>query len=121
VPFSACRNRTPLPAQATEYVPRKPHDTVLYGIVREHLATLLEHTARTDAALLPRYVVDTFEDYLLCSDHSPGFVRCHCDACGHDLLVALSCKRRGLCPSCGVRRMYNEAAHIVDEDVRTAR
>ncbi|MEO5726706.1 MAG: transposase zinc-binding domain-containing protein [Byssovorax sp.] len=86
---------------------------MLYRIVREHLATFLEHTARTYAAP-PRYVVDTFEDYLLCGDLSQGFVRLHCDACGHDLLVGFSCKHRGLCPSCGVRRMYNEAAHIVD-------
>jgi hypothetical protein len=35
----------------------------------------LEHTARTYAAPLPKYVVDTFEDDLLCGDLSRGFLR----------------------------------------------
>ena len=34
--------------------------------------------------------------------------------CGHDKLVAFSCKRRGFCPSCGARRMAQTAAHLVD-------
>jgi hypothetical protein len=38
----------------------------------------------------------------------------HCDSCGCDLLVALSCKGRGMCPSCGTRRMCNVAAHLTD-------
>jgi hypothetical protein len=86
----------------------------LYGIVREHLATFLAHTERTYAAPLPKYVVDTFEDYLLCGDVAGGFLRCRCEGCGHDVLVAFSCKHRGLCPSCGARRMCTEAAHVVD-------
>ena len=30
------------------------------------------------------------------------------------MLIAFSCKRRGVCPSCGTRRMCNEAAHLID-------
>ena len=41
-------------------------------------------------------------------------MRCRCDACGHDLLVAFSCKSRTVCPSCAGRRMANTAAAIVD-------
>jgi len=37
-----------------------------------------------------------------------------CTACGHDKLVAFSCKRRGFFPSCGARRMSQSAAHLVD-------
>ena len=29
-------------------------------------------------------------------------------ACGHDVLVPFSCKQRGICPSCGARRMCDE-------------
>ena len=43
-----------------------------------------------------------------------GFLRVHCDACGHDRLVAFSCKGRGFCPSCGGRRMADTAAQLVD-------
>jgi len=73
---------------AAAYVPRRPHETVLYGILRAHLATLLVHVERTYAAPLPKYVVDTFEHYLGCGDLAGGFLRCHCDGCGHDVLVA---------------------------------
>ena len=108
-------SRVGLPlASAADYVPRRPHDTVLYGIVREHLATFLAHTERTYAAPLPKYVVDAFEHYLACGDVAAGFLRCHCEGCGHDVLVAFSCKHRGLCPSCGTRRMCNEAVQLVD-------
>jgi hypothetical protein len=41
-------------------------------------------------------------------------VRLACEGCGHDLLVAFSCKGRGFCPSCGGRRMTQTAAHLVD-------
>ncbi len=34
--------------------------------------------------------------------------------CGHDFLVAFSCKGRALCPSCNTRRMVETAAHLVD-------
>jgi len=87
---------------------------VLYGIVREHLATFLAHTERSYAAPLPKYVVDTFEHYLACGDVAAGFLRCHCEGCGHDVLVAFSCKARGICPTCGTRRMCNEAVQVVD-------
>jgi hypothetical protein len=106
--------RSTLPAQAREYVPRKPQDTLLHRLVREHLATFVAHTEATYAAPLPRYVTDSFERYLACGDFSQGFVRCHCDVCRHDVLVAFSCKQRGLCPSCGARRMCDVAAHITD-------
>jgi hypothetical protein len=43
-----------------------------------------------------------------------GFCCVYCDACGKDELVAFSCKRRGICPSCGARRMAELAAHLVD-------
>jgi hypothetical protein len=108
--------RTPLaPAPpAAEYVPRRPQDTLLHRLVREHYATFVAHTEATYAAPLPRYVTDAFERYLACGDFTRGFVRCHCDVCRHDVLVAFSCKQRGLCPSCGARRMCDEAANITD-------
>src|SRR5436190_22453875 len=64
-------------ASTAEYVPRRPHDTVLYGIVREHLATFLEHAERTYATPPPSYVALAFEGYLACGDLARGFVRCH--------------------------------------------
>jgi hypothetical protein len=96
------------------YTQRRPQDTLLHRLVREHYATFVAYTEATYAAPLPRYVTDAFERYLSCGDFSRGFVRCHCDACRHDVLIAFSCKQRGLCPSCGARRMCDAAAGITD-------
>jgi len=112
VPSSS--HRSPPPAQAGEDVPRTPQDTVLHRLIREHYATFVAHAEATYTAPLPRYVKDAFERYLACGDFSQGFVRLHCDGCRRDVLVAFSCKNRGLCPSCSARRMCNTAAHVVD-------
>ena len=37
-----------------------------------------------------------------------------CAGCGHDFLVAYSCKGRAVCPSCNTRRMVETAAHLAD-------
>ncbi len=37
-----------------------------------------------------------------------------CDACRFERLVPFSCKARAICPSCGGRRMAEQAAHLVD-------
>jgi hypothetical protein len=87
---------------------------VLYGVVREHLETFLAHTRETYEAPLPRYVEEELRGYLRCGIFAHGFLRAHCDGCGHDLLVAFSCLGRGVCPSCAGRRMANVAAHLVD-------
>ena len=47
-------------------------------------------------------------------DWFDAFLRPRCEDCGHDKLLAFSCKRRGFCPSCGARRMAQTAAHLVD-------
>jgi len=103
-----------VPAHAAAYRPRRPTETVLYSLVREHLETFLAHARESYGSPLPRYVEDEFRDYLRCGVFAHGFVRAHCESCDHDLLVAFSCKRRGVCPSCAGRRMANEAAALVD-------
>ena len=55
-----------------------------------------------------------FEAFLECGILAHGFLRLRCGDCGHDKLLAFSCKRRGFCPSCGARRMSQTAAHLVD-------
>ena len=88
---------------ARAYEPRRPTETVLYRVVREHLETFLAQTRETYERPLPRYVEAELRAYL---------------RCGHDLLVAFSCKTRGVCPSCCGRRMSNCAAHLAYEFAR---
>ena len=101
---AALRHRA-LPALAPAYRPRRPTETVLYAVVRENLETFLAHARESYEAPLPHYVEQELRGYLRCGVFAHGFVRAHCDACGHDLLVAFSCKGRGACPSCAGRRM----------------
>jgi hypothetical protein len=101
-------------ALAPAYLPRRPPETVLYGLVRQHLETFLAYARDNYEGGLPRYVEDELRAYLNCGVFSEGFVRARCDACGHDLLVAFSCKSRTTCPSCAGRRMANTAAAVVD-------
>ncbi len=58
------------------------------------------------------YVRKAFEKYLECGIFAHGFARARCNDCGHDFLVAFSCKGRGVCPSCNTRRMAETAAHL---------
>ena len=99
---------------AAAYLPRRPTETVLYGIVRQNLASFIAYAREHYDGGLPRYVEQELRAYLACGIFSEGFTRCWCETCGHDLLVAFSCKSRTACPTCAGRRMANTAAAIVD-------
>jgi ribosomal protein S27E len=96
-------SQLPRASGASPCRPRRPEDTVLYFIVREDLETFLVHARQRYERALPRYVEKEFRDYIKCGIFSYGFLRCRCDTCGHDLLVAFSCKNRGICASCSAR------------------
>jgi hypothetical protein len=55
-----------------------------------------------------------FRRYLECGILAHGFARARCGQCGHDILIAFSCKGRGVCTSCNARRMVATAAHRAD-------
>jgi hypothetical protein len=92
----------------------RPEQTVLYSIVKEHLAAFLRFAAEHYAAPLPKYVARAFHDFLRCGLLEFGFLRVHCESCRKDRLVAFSCRQRGVCPSCAARVMCNTAAHLTD-------
>jgi hypothetical protein len=100
-------------AARSEYRPRRPEETVLFGIVAGHLETFIADAGRRDR-VVPRFVERELRTFLDCGILAHGFLRVHCDVCGRDRLVPFSCKGRGFCPSCGGRRMADTAAHLVD-------
>ncbi len=53
--------------------------------------------------------------YLDCGVAEAGFARLKCDDCGSERLLALSCKQRGICPSCDAKRAAAFAAFLKDE------
>ena len=87
---------------------------MLYRLVQQHAATFFDQAEAAAGADLPQFVKDEFDAFLECGILAHGFLRLCCGDCGHDKLVAFSCKRRGFCPSCGARRMAQTAAHLVD-------
>jgi hypothetical protein len=50
-------------------------------------------------------VSDVIRCYLDCGDLHFGFARVKCEDCGHEYLLAFSCKRRHFCPSCHQKRV----------------
>jgi hypothetical protein len=96
------------------YARRRPESTLLYKIVEQHLETFLAEAREKHDKPLPRYVESELRAYLSCGILSYGLLRALCRACGAELVVAFSCKRRGICPSCNARRMCNTAANLVD-------
>jgi hypothetical protein len=98
------------------YRPRRPSESVLYRCVQQHLETWLAHCrdSHDDEWSVPEHVEREFRRYLDCGILAHGFARARCGQCGHDFLIAFSCKGRGVCPSCNARRMVATAAHLTD-------
>lgn len=95
------------------YQCHRPEQTLLYQIIDEYypaFAALMAEQGRE----LPGYVQREFEEFLKCGRLEHGFLRLRCESCHAEHLVAFSCKRRGLCPSCGARRMAESAALLVN-------
>ncbi|MBP6734583.1 MAG: transposase zinc-binding domain-containing protein [Chromatiaceae bacterium] len=84
------------------YARRRPEPTVLYRLVQQHLETYLAPAREGDGdgqRVLPSMGRE-FRRYRECGILACGCCRVRCPACGHDFLVAFSCKGRGVCPWC---------------------
>ena len=96
------------------YARRAPAQSVLHELVSGHAQTLLAELRDAEGRGLPRYVERELDAYLRCGILAHGFTRVRCRRCADELVVAFSCKRRGICPSCTARRMADTAANLVD-------
>jgi hypothetical protein len=75
----------------------------------------LQHPSHILKWLRAYEVLKTLDEYLNCGILAHGAARVYCDGCKHSLLIAFSCKRRGVCPSCGAKRAVKFAEHIYSE------
>jgi hypothetical protein len=98
------------------YQRRDPERTVLHELVARYAQTMLAEVRAADpeGGGLPRHVERELTEYLRCGVLAHGFARVRRATCHDEIVVAFSCKRRGLCPSCTARRMADTAAHLVD-------
>ena len=99
------------------YERHRPEQTELYSLVRQHADNFIAHTETSAGSKLPRFIKDEFDAHRECGILAHGFLRLRCSECGHDKLLAFSCKRRGFCLSCGARRKspparYSKASSI---------
>jgi hypothetical protein len=108
------RLRQPTRPSARPYQRHEADKTVLYQIVSEQLETFVDEVRDHYEKPLPAYVEKELRDFLQCGLLPYGFLRARCKTCGKELLVALSCKRLGVCCSCNARRMCGTAAHLTD-------
>ena len=103
-------------SEKRRYARHRPEETVLYQVVEQHVEPFFRTIAEQGTSL-PEFVRAQFDAYLDCGRLEKGFIRAKCSGCRYEHLVAFSCKLRGFCPSCGVRRMVESAAHLLDHVV----
>jgi hypothetical protein len=78
------------------HIRRRPEQTVLHQVVREHLETFLAETRLRGAGEgLPRFVERERREFLTCGVMARGFARLRCSGCKREILVAFSCKGHG--------------------------
>ncbi|MGH8764557.1 MAG: transposase zinc-binding domain-containing protein [Burkholderiales bacterium] len=82
------------------YRPRRPRASPLWQCVSRHLPEL-----RAGGRVRRAVERNVLERFLECGDLDRGFARIRCGGCGHDLLLAFSCKTRYFCPSCHQKRV----------------
>lgn len=112
-----CRNWERTKAKLQHYRRRQPEETPLYRIVyygRDELPRVWEDRFQPTYGVLRDEVLETFDEYLNCGLLQHGAARVYCDTCKHSLLVAFSCKKRGLCPSCNAKRAVKFGEHLYD-------
>jgi hypothetical protein len=107
------------PAPSRRYERRRPEQTPLYKIVSECLeGWLADRSAREQP--VAGYVEEEFRGYLTCGVLCFGFARALCTRCPQRFVVAFSCKRLDVFPSCNGRHMAQTAAHLVDHVIPPA-
>lgn len=105
-------------ATAQPYRARHPERSVLHRALAHHLESFLllyeERFERTHGRLRQN-LEKAAHRYLDRGISAQGAAQVHCGECGHDFLVAFSCKQRSLCPSCHQKRELQWAAWAKEE------
>jgi len=90
------------------YRPRNPRDSTYYRCVEDHFERFdqayEERFERQYGSFRP-YVKHVIYRYLDCGILHNGFARVRCEECGHEHLLAFSCKSRHFCFSCHQKRV----------------
>ena len=89
------------------YLQRRAESSDLYRVVyhaKDELERVWEQRFQSHYGVLREEVKSTLEAYLDCGILVHGAARAACEKCKHSILVAFSCKKRGVCGSCATKR-----------------
>ena len=95
-------NASPTAFDIDVYQPRNPKASAYYSCVEDHfeqLETVWGERYQRRFGFWRPSVMDVIQRYLDCGNLHFGFARVKCEDCGHEYLLAFSCKRRHYCPS----------------------
>ena len=100
------------------YQTRNARATALYQLLDayyEDVKAIWEERFEKKYGFWRGFVDTVVARYLDCGVAEAGFARLRCDTCGVEKLLTLSCKQRGICPSCDAKRAAAFAAFLKDE------
>jgi hypothetical protein len=94
-------------APAAVYRPRNPQASDYYRCVQDHFEAfrqVYEERFEWHYGFFRSYIQKVIYRYLDCWILHNGFARVKCKDCGHEYILAHSCKRRHFFPSCHQKR-----------------
>ncbi|MBC8441861.1 MAG: transposase [Deltaproteobacteria bacterium] len=106
---------------APVYRQRDPQSTPYYQCIEDHFETfeqVYEDRFERRYGFYRPYVHQVICRYLDCGILHNGFARVRCKECGHEYLLAFSCKRRHFCPSCHQKRVVEFGEWLCHEVVK---
>ena len=107
-----------MPDISSIYRHRKPQDSQYYQCVEEHFERfeqVYDDRFAKQYGFFRSYVKRVIYRYLDCGILHNGFARVRCKDCGHEYLLAFSCKRRHFCPSCHQKRVVEFGEWLCEE------
>jgi hypothetical protein len=103
------------------YRHRNPQNSPYYQCEEDHFETfemVYDEKFERRYGFFRPYVKQVIYRYLDCGILHHGFARVRCEDCGHEYLLAFSCKRRHFCPSCHQKRVVEFGGWLCQEVVK---
>ena len=96
-----------MPPPPIHHPRRRPRASPLWQLIHhtwDEFIARYETDHRPAMGPLRPETITHVQEFLRCGDIAAGFTRYHCPDCGHQHLLAFTCKSRHFCPACHQRR-----------------
>jgi len=97
------------------YHPRNPQDSHLWNLMHDHFDDFMhgyDENFIKEYGYFRTIIPEVVNEYLKCGDLKEGFTRIRCPDCGHEQLLAFSCRCRWFCLSCHGKRVVLFGEHL---------